>query len=226
VISLSIDARMSRELSPYLVYLVIKDVNVRETDPIQRVDMRELEDQIRDKYKDISRLLSDPIVRAYRDFYWRIGIDPTKQRPSGEALVRRILRGKSIPTINNVVDSGNMASAETLVAIGLYDIDKLAGKELILRYSVPNEIFHPIGGDEYYLNGEPVLADNARPIHIFPHRDCDETKISMDTSSVLIVGCGVPKLPITKVVEAVNTTKNYILKYAGGLVWEDIKKVL
>jgi phosphoenolpyruvate synthase (EC 2.7.9.2) len=39
-------------------------------------------------------LKEDPVVRAYRDFYWRLGIDPTKVRPSSEALARRAFRGE------------------------------------------------------------------------------------------------------------------------------------
>src|SRR5512137_502425 len=47
-------------------------------------------------------LRDDPTVRAYRDFYWRLGIDPTKTRPSGEALMRRVLNGNELPNISAV----------------------------------------------------------------------------------------------------------------------------
>ncbi|MFN3268498.1 MAG: phenylalanine--tRNA ligase beta subunit-related protein, partial [Zestosphaera sp.] len=70
---------------------------------------------------NISTLKDNEVIRAYRNFYWKIGIDPTKTRPSSEALIRRLLRG-SFPRLNLVVDAGNIASAETLVPIGIYDI--------------------------------------------------------------------------------------------------------
>jgi len=54
-------------------------------------------------------LKEDPVVRAYRDFYWRLGIDPTKVRPSSEALARRALRGE-FPRVSPLVDAGNVAS--------------------------------------------------------------------------------------------------------------------
>jgi len=65
--------------------------------------------EVRQKYS-LESLKDGAIFRAYRDFFWKVGIDPTKIRPAAEALVRRILAGKSIPTINNVVDSYNLAS--------------------------------------------------------------------------------------------------------------------
>ncbi len=76
---------------------------------------------------DKESLKDNPIIRALRDFYWSIGIDPTKTRPSSEALVRRLLNSNSIPKINNVIDAGNIASIETLIPIGIYDLDKIKG---------------------------------------------------------------------------------------------------
>jgi DNA/RNA-binding domain of Phe-tRNA-synthetase-like protein len=47
-------------------------------------------EEVKTKY-NIEILKDDPTVRAYRDLYWKLGIDPTKTRPSGEALLRRVL---------------------------------------------------------------------------------------------------------------------------------------
>src|SRR3989442_15085108 len=64
--------------------------------------------RIRDTYT--TEALKDvPELRAYRDFFWRVGIDPTKIRPAAEALIRRILGGKPLPTINTLVDAYNLA---------------------------------------------------------------------------------------------------------------------
>ena len=45
---------------------------------------------------EIEKLRDDPDFRAYRDFFWRLGIDPTKNRPAAEALIRRVLNGRPI----------------------------------------------------------------------------------------------------------------------------------
>lgn len=167
----------------------------------------------------IENLKVHPVVRAYRDFYWRIGIDPTKQRPSGEALVRRALKGK-IPRINNVVDAGNLASIETLVPIGLYDLNKIEGN-LTLRFAHDGELFKPIGGEEERLTeNQIVLADEKKILHVFPYRDSRITMVREDTRNVLIVACGVPGIDKKIVSEACSKATKYILKLAGGKAGE------
>jgi len=137
-------------------------------------------------------LKNHEVARALRDFYWKIGIDPTKQRPSSEALARRLISTASLPKINNVVDACNLVSAETLIPIGLYDIERIEGR-LVLRAAQPGESFTDINGETKTLGeGEIVLSDDVGPLHIFPHRDADRTKITLKTRDVLIVACGVP----------------------------------
>lgn len=171
-------------------------------------------EEVRRKYT-LESLKEDPVVRAYRDFYWRIGIDPTKVRPSSEALVRRILK-EGLPSINSVVDSGNAASAITLVPIGLYDLGKVRGK-LELRLARPGEIFKPIGGGEKVLSGgEPVLADEDGPIFLYPHRDSVRTMITKGTREVLIVAAGVPGVDASLLRRAASLTLEFILETSGG----------
>ena len=52
------------------------------------------------KNYSLDGLKDEENIRAYRDFFWKLGIDPTKIRPAAEALIRRILGGKEIPRIN------------------------------------------------------------------------------------------------------------------------------
>jgi len=152
-------------------------------------------------------LPSHPLVRAYRDFYWRIGIDPTKTRPASEALVRRGLR-RRWPSINPVVDAGNIASARTMVPIGLYDADRFT-PPATLRLSRGGEEFHPIGGGAEQLPpGVPILADaEGRVLHLFPHRDSRDTMVTRSTSCVLVVAAGVPGVPAERLADAVRETQ-------------------
>lgn len=172
------------------------------------------------KFHTMESLKENPVVRAYRDFYWRIGIDPTKVRPSSEALVRRILREGSLPSINSVVDSGNAASAMTLIPIGLYDIGKISGK-LVLRLARQGELFEPIGGGVKVLSGgEPVLADDLGPIFLYPHRDCVRTMIRDETEEVLVVAAGVPGVERTLLRRAASLTAELITQTSGGTAEE------
>ena len=158
----------------------------------------------------LETLKDEPVARAFRDFYWRIGIDPTKQRPAGEALARRILSGSGIPAINNLVDAGNLASAETLIPIGIYDLDKISGT-LTLRFAHEGEEFMDIRGKRSKLSpNEIVLVDSIGVVHIFPHRDSYRTKITSSTKRALIIGCGVKGVPRNLVEEACDKVIQYL----------------
>jgi len=149
----------------------------------------ELKADLRERFPDAERIPNDPVVRSLRRLYWSIGIDPTKTRPASEALLRRSLT-KELPMINDLVDAGNIASAETLVPIGLYDMDRVRGA-LRLRRAEASERFIGIGGkDDLLSEGVPVLSDEAGIIHIYPHRDSMRTRITEDCTKALIVACG------------------------------------
>lgn len=151
-----------------------------------------------------------PIFRAYRDFFWRIGIDPTKMRPSSEALVRRVLLGREFPRINPLVDLYNLASVKTGVTIAAYDDLKVL-PPLSLTWSRRGERFKGIGMEkEIILEGrEVVLRDEAAILSIYPYRDSEHSKTDSTTRSAIIVMCGVPGVAPSTLAQA----KEIVLKY-------------
>ncbi|MEM3833138.1 MAG: phenylalanine--tRNA ligase beta subunit-related protein [Thermoprotei archaeon] len=193
----------------------IINATVQKSNYEQINELKNVENNIKSKLT-IENIIKHPIIRTYRDFYWRIRIDPTKQRPSSEALIRRVLQNKSIPTINNVVDAGNIASLLTFIPIGLYDADNIEGT-ITLRLSKSNEYFVPIGGEkEVVKEGQPILADNKRIIHLYPHRDSSETMITHKTKNILVLSLGVPSISKDLINEALEETLKLITKYSGG----------
>lgn len=102
-------------------------------------------------------------VKVARDLFRAVGIDPTKHRPSSEKLLNRVLKGKQLPAINTLVDVGNWFSLHTLLPVGIYDCDKLAGSEIVLREGVTGESYTAIGNSEINLAGRYLLADAEGP---------------------------------------------------------------
>jgi DNA/RNA-binding domain of Phe-tRNA-synthetase-like protein len=196
---------------------VVKEANVRNRDEGLEQLKREVERLIRSKFS-LETLKDYPVFRAYRDFYWRLGIDPTKDRPAGEALVRRILSGRPLPTINTAVDCYNLASAETGVAMGAYDFSKISGK-LRLRRGVAGEEFLGIGfsAPVKLRGGEPVLSDDEKIVAIYPYRDSELTKITTQTREILLLSCGVPGLPLELLREAGEKAVNYLRRFCGAV---------
>ena len=152
-----------------------------------------------------------PASRAYRDFFWRIGIDPTKIRPAAEALIRRILAGKTLPCINTLVDTYNLASINSRIALATFDSDKLEG-DLLMRFAEEDEQFYGIGMEKPLMlrGGEIVVSDNKKLIAVYPYRDADNTKVTQETENITIVVCGVPGIPKETLENASRVALDYI----------------
>jgi DNA/RNA-binding domain of Phe-tRNA-synthetase-like protein len=172
--------------------------------------------EIKGRY-NIEKLRDNGTVRAYRDFYWKLGIDPTKTRPSGEALLRRVLHGDELPRISNVVDAYNLASMETIIPISGFDRDHLK-LPFHVRFAVNDETFVGIGMSKpmSLMDKMLVLADQKRVLCVYPYRDSDHTKITESTRNVLIIGYGAVGIDRQELMEAVKTTLAYIKLVSGG----------
>ncbi len=85
-------------------------------------------------------------IGAVRAMYKRVGLDPTKTRPSSEALLRRVRKGDALPRINSMVDVCNWCSLEFQLPYGLYDAAKIEG-DVQLRVGLAGRILrgHPQG---------------------------------------------------------------------------------
>jgi DNA/RNA-binding domain of Phe-tRNA-synthetase-like protein len=219
-IKVSIDPKVKAHFPDLkLATVMVRDVNVEETSSHKLQIIMETISNLRNKFT-LDNIKDNNIIRAYRNFYWRLKVDPTKQRPASEALLRRVIKGLGFPSINNVVDACNLASIETLIPIGLYDYDKVEG-ELTLRFAHDGEVFKPIGGKyEVLTSNQIVLSDSVKILHVYPFRDSIDTMITKNTRNVLVVSCGVPEIPKELIMEAAVKTSKYIQIFAGGSVGE------
>ena len=178
---------------------------------------RSTENEIREHYT-LESLKDIPRFRLYRDFFWRVGIDPTKTRPAAEALIRRILGGRSLPTINSLVDAYNLASIKTGIAMAAFDSDLLKG-DLTLRFAVEGEEFLGIAMDHPLTlrGGEVVMADGERLVSIYPYRDGEHSKITVRTGNALVLSCGAPGISSEALMEAADVAVEYVTRYCGGV---------
>ena len=150
-------------------------------------------------------------VDRARALYRQFGIDPTKTRPSSEALLRRIKKGESLPRINSLVDVANAMSVQLQVPVGLYDLGKVKGEELVLRLGAEGESYEGIGKERVNVAGRICVADAEGPIGN-PSSDSARTMITTDTEQAAWIYF----LPVRD--DDIDRTAELIAVFGRGLV--------
>ncbi len=155
-----------------------------------RLTVREGDDRLDEPLRGAARLMraaadAPEITSSVRAMYRRAGIDPTKTRPSSEALLRRARRGDELPRINSLVDVVNWCSLESRLPFGLYDADRLHG-EVTLRLGGPGEQYDGIRKDTVHVAGRLTLADDVGPFGN-PTSDSARTMVTTGTTRALVV---------------------------------------
>jgi DNA/RNA-binding domain of Phe-tRNA-synthetase-like protein len=147
-------------------------------------EMDELAGRLRERWSGRKPSEIDALKPA-RDLYKSFGIDPTKTRPSSEALLRRLLKAKPLPRIMNAVDLCNLLSLSFMLPLGLYDSAKIDG-DVLLRLGRAGESYPGIRKDEVQLEGRPLLIDRQGP---FGNPTSDSLRTSVDdrTNSLWLV---------------------------------------
>ena len=139
----------------------------------------------REKYT-LDSIKEMPAIQATRQAYKKCGKDPSRYRPSSEALCRRILRGIPLYQIDTLVDLINLASIYSGNSIGGFDRDKIQGDRLVLGIGKAGESYEGIGRGELNIEGMPVYRDAVGGIGT-PTSDHERTKMSLDTTHVLAI---------------------------------------
>ena len=122
---------------------------------------------------------------SVRTMYKRIGLDPTKTRPSSEALLRRVRKGDTLPRINSLVDVCNWCSVEFQLPYGLYDAAQIEGG-ITLRLGTEGESYPGIRKDDVHVAGRMTLADGRGPFGN-PTSDSARTMVTTATERAVVV---------------------------------------
>jgi DNA/RNA-binding domain of Phe-tRNA-synthetase-like protein len=146
-----------------------------------------------------------------RELFRRFGIDPTRTRPSSEALLRRLRKGEPLPRINSLVDVANAMSLQLQVPVGLYDLDKVRGGELVVRLGRDGEGYEGIDGDRVNVAKRICVADADGPCGN-PSADSARTMITTSTEQA----AWIYYLPVRD--DDIDRTAELIAVFGRGLV--------
>jgi DNA/RNA-binding domain of Phe-tRNA-synthetase-like protein len=132
----------------------------------------------------LEKLSSHPPVKAMRLLFRAAGTDPTKYRPSSEALLRRLIKGEAMPAINPIVDISNCLSAELAAPVCVMRRDSFT-PPLLFRAGVEGEHYQSLRGP-FRLYGRPLLCDADGPLDT-PITGNVKVKVSGDTADAWLV---------------------------------------
>ena len=175
---------------------------------------KQLEHYLKTHYQNVP-LSSNPVIGHVRRMYRKIGWEPTRYRPSSEALARRILQGKGLYRILNLVDLGNLVSARFHLPLGLYDFDKIEGS-ITVDVGKPEESYEGISKKEIHAKGKMILRDQ-KGIFGNPTADSKRTALTAETRNILAVFFTPPEIEKHYLDATLSQLMEYFSPYAQNM---------
>ncbi|MGH9737367.1 MAG: B3/B4 domain-containing protein [Candidatus Acidiferrales bacterium] len=164
----------------------------------------------------IESLAEAESTQAVRAMFRVWGVDPSKYRPSSEALRRRVVQGKGLHRVSNVVDIGNLGSIETGWPYGLYDRARIV-PPISFRHGKNAEVYEGIGKRMWHLAGRPVLADANGPFGS-PISDSTRTMITESANRVLGAIYAPVNTPRASIARALSQLGERLVQFAAARV--------
>lgn len=164
--------------------LQLEQVHARAGDESAAAELNRYAATLRSRFGDLE-IGSIPGVAAARELYRSLGIDPTRTRPASEALLRRALRGLTLPAIHPAVDVANLVSLRALLPVGLYDADRVED-DVTIRVGRAGEGYPGIGKEWVNLEGRIAVCDDAGPFGN-PTSDSGRTRVTESTRRLLFL---------------------------------------
>jgi DNA/RNA-binding domain of Phe-tRNA-synthetase-like protein len=194
---------------------VLEGVSVRESDPGLAAEIAAYGEELRRRYPE-ARSGEVPGAADARALYKDLGLDPTKIRPSNEALLRRVLKGESLYTVNTLVDALNLCSLRAQLPFGLYDLDRVE-PPVVLRRGGPGESYEGIRKGAVNVEGRPVLVDAKGPFGN-PTSDSARTMITLAARRALVVVYAPRGITEARLARVVSESAETLVRHCGGHV--------
>ncbi len=194
--------------------LVLEGVSVRESDPALDAEVDGTCASFRERYGE-GRSSEVPGAADARTLYKALGIDPTKTRPSNEALLRRALKGDTLYRINTLVDALNLVSLREQLPFGLYDLDRVK-PPVVLRRGKAGEGYEGIRKGFVNVEARPVLVD-AEGAFGNPTSDSARTMITLDARNALVVAYAPAGYNLGRLNGVLDRTAETLVRFCGGV---------
>lgn len=199
-------------------YIILEGVSVSKSNAELTTLKEEIEKTVRSKFQSGADIKKSPNMAAFREIYKGFGVDPDSHLNSSEALLKRVVSGKGIYNINNVVDTYNATSVEFQLPMAAYDLDQIDG-DIVLRFGKDGDSIKRIMEEEDtpIEAGTLVYSDNRGVVCMdLNYRDSDRTKITDATKNIIVFVDGHKDLERAQIEKILSTVAARLEKFTGG----------
>jgi DNA/RNA-binding domain of Phe-tRNA-synthetase-like protein len=197
--------------------VVARDVVNRESPPELVKLLRDAENALRERLT-VEPLISHPRIVSWREAFRSLGIKPSEFRPSIEAMARRVINGNQLPSINALVDIGNIISLRHLLPAGGHSLNPI-NQEISLRTATGEEVFIPFGSDqvEHPEKGELIFTEGSTVMtRRWVWRQSNHSLTELSTTLIEFNLDGLPPVTMKEILDICEETKGLIRKFCGG----------
>jgi DNA/RNA-binding domain of Phe-tRNA-synthetase-like protein len=214
-----IDASIAPEIAGRvrLGLLALDGLEVRAESPALLEEIAAEARRLRERYTG-AKSAEVPGAADARSLYKALGLDPTKTRPSNEALLRRVLKGEDLYRVNTLVDALNLVSLRHQLPFGLYDLARVH-PPIVLRKGTAGEAYEGIRKGPVHAFGRPVLVDTEGPFGN-PTSDSARTMITLATRAALVVVYAPSGFASARLAAVMDDTAATLLRSSGGALRE------
>lgn len=160
-----------------------------------------------------------PTLAAWRKTFSAFGVSPTKTRSACEALLRRLTKKGDIPSINTLVDIGNLVSIRYALPVAIFDLRNLNGA-LTVRFAEGDERFTELGSDEikHPEPGEVIFADDTGEVYArrWCWRQSIQSAARLDTTEIFVTVEAQHDEGHIDIEQAVADLQSLFAEYTGG----------
>ena len=160
-----------------------------------------------------------PSLAAWRTVFRGFGVDPTQYRSAAEALLRRLTKQGDIPSINRLVDLGNLVSIRYALPVAVFDTRLVQGA-VTVHFAEGSERFTPLGqsGVENPEPGEVIFSDETGLVlaRRWCWRQSDQSAARSDTATVVVTVEAHHDRARADVEAALDNLLELLTTYAGG----------
>jgi len=182
--------------------------------------LRQQESRIREEFVTL-QVSEHPRIVPWREAYRQFGAKPKDYPSSIENLIRRVIKGHTIPHINPLVDIYNTISLRHIMPVGGEDLDQIRG-DVVLTFAGQNENAIQLLGEKEERApraAEVIYKDDTGAIcRRWNWKEADRTKLTAKTRNAFLITEALPPVDRDLVQTVISELAAQIQQYCGGLV--------